>query len=97
MKEIFFALMISSSSAHALIIAEMYNKANGKIVITDEVCNLGGTAKLAYTTIPNGKTDLGCWVYDEDYIHIKWQEGNRLQSYPFELWDVKAKAKRNGI
>ena len=96
MKEIFFALMLSSSSAHALIIAEMFNKSNGKIVITDEACNLGGPSRLAYTTVPNGKTDLGCWAYDEEYIHIRWQDGNRLSSYPINDWTIKIRNK-NGI
>jgi len=96
MKQIFLALLITASSSHALIIAEMFNNTGGKIVITDEACNLGGTAKLAYATIPKGRTDLGCWVYDEEYIHIKWQEGNRLMSYPLLDWTIKVKNK-NGI
>ena len=93
MKQIFLALMITASSSHALIIAEMFNNTGGKIVITDEACNLGGNARLAYTTIPRGRTDLGCWAVDEEYIHIRWQEGNRMMSYPLQDWTLKIKNK----
>ena len=84
-------LVVSVSTAEAKIIAETYNQGGGKIVITDEKCR-DKTNLLAYAVTPSTSTLLGCWVHDENYIHIKWYD-NDLRSYPMELWQMKTQPK----
>jgi hypothetical protein len=96
MKQIFLALMITASSSHALIIAEQQNNANGLMVLTDEICE-NNTGRVAYSTIPNTETLLGCWNYDDNFVHIYWAQTRKLVSYPINSWKMKVKAKSNGI
>lgn len=84
-------LMVITLNAQAKVIAEMYNKGGGKIVITNDLCN-DNTNFLAYTTSGSIGTLVGCWNYDDSFVHIRWYDGD-LRSYPMELWVVKKKFK----
>jgi hypothetical protein len=78
------------TNAKAEVLAELSNKAGGKIVITTTKCST--TGNVAYTTHPSAETQMGCWVYDESFIHIQWSSDNKLSSYPYDGWVVKKKA-----
>ena len=88
MNKLLIALLIVSSSAHAESLFEANNNANGKLVLTDELCR-DGTNRLAYSTVQGYDTILGCWTADNSYVHIKWYEGS-LRSYNYNIWrDVR--------
>ena len=84
-------LMVITLNAQAKVIAEMYNKGGGKIVITNDRCN-DNKNYLAYATSNEIGTLMGCWAYDESFIHIRWYDGD-LRSYPIEAWVLKEKIK----
>ena len=74
-------------SVQAKVIAESSNKGGGKMVVTDELCN-DGKNKMAYSVMNGAQTLMGCWAYDDSYIHIRWYDGD-LRSYPLENWILK--------
>ena len=84
-------LLAASLNAEAKVIAEMTNRGGGKIVITNDLCN-DNKNYLAYTTSNEIGTMMGCWAYDESFIHIRWYDGD-LRSYPIEAWVLKEKIK----
>lgn len=77
-------------NARAEVLAETENKGGGKIVITTTKCT--GSGYVAYSTHPNANTLLGCWVYDESFIHIVWSDNGQVNSYPLSSWVMKKKA-----
>jgi hypothetical protein len=90
MKKLLLAIMLLLSlNAEAKVIAELANNGNGLIVITNEKCK-SSTGMVAYIQIPNFPTLLGCWTYDDDFVHIMWSDGD-LRLYPMNLWTMKEK------
>jgi hypothetical protein len=84
-------LVVSVSTAEAKIIAETNNNGGGKMVITDEKCR-DNVNLLAYSVHPKTSTLFGCWLHDDNYIHIKWYD-NDIRSYPIESWQLKVQPK----
>ena len=88
MSKLLIALLMVPLLGHAEALFETYNKAGGRIVLTDEYCR-DGAHKLAYSMMPNYPTLLGCWTADSQYVHIGWYDGD-LRSYPYSGWrDVR--------
>lgn len=79
--------MVASMTANAKTIAESKNKGGGKIVLTDEICS-DNKNLLAYSQVANASTLLGCWLTDDNFIHIRWDDGD-LRSYPYNAWVMK--------
>lgn len=80
------------TTVHAAPIMYLTNNANGKIVLTDESCIRGASGKLAYSTMPQGSTLIGCWTNDDIGIHILW-DGTDLRSYDYTNWILIKKDK----
>jgi len=93
MSKLLIALLIVSSTVQAESLFETYNKAGGKIVLTDELCR-DNKHKLAYSMMDGADTLLGCWSADSSYVHIGWYDGS-LRSYPYGIWNYTAKTKPN--
>lgn len=87
MKYLFGVVLLAFClTAQAKAVAELNNKGNGKIVITDESCRQKGF-KLAYTQMSGYPTLLGCWSMDNRFVHIMWYD-NDLRSYELEFWNL---------
>jgi hypothetical protein len=78
------------SNARAEVLAQTGNNLGGKIVITDVKCTTGA-GYVAYSTNPKGETLLGCWVHDDSFIHILWNNSNNPNSYPYNGWVMSKK------
>ena len=79
-------MLALSLTAVAKPIMYTMNDGGGKIVLTDENCKRG-MGKVAYSTHPTARTQLGCWTADDLAVHIQWN-GNDLRSYDYEGWYV---------
>lgn len=85
MKKIIILFSLFTSLAHAgpNAIAEMPNKAGGKIILTESLCP-NKTSRIAYSTKPDFPTMTGCWSWDELFIHIRWDIDGNISSFPIE-------------
>lgn len=83
MKNIIILIFLFCSSAYAgqNAVAEMPNKAGGKIILTESPCP-NRTSRIAYSTKPDSPTMTGCWAYDELFIHIRWDHDGQISSFP---------------
>lgn len=88
MKNLFIALLLISSSAHAEKYFELKNKAGGKIVLHAAECydKSRPSLKLATATAPSQKTEFGCWAYIGGEVHIVYEDGER-RSYPADQFN----------
>lgn len=84
MSRLLVALLLVIGVAQAEPIAETKNMGGGKIVLTNDKCT-NSNAFIAYSVMPNQPTLTGCWANDDEYIHIKWSDGD-LRSYPYNGW-----------
>lgn len=86
------ALLLLCLSAHvnAESIATLPNQADGKIVLTNEVCKDpdNGTVyeivKRSYNYSASGGTSEGCWIIEDETIVIIWflSTGRTKSRYP---------------
>ena len=91
MKRIIAAALLAISTAHAGILATLQNDGGGQIVLTDIACSSIQGAKVAYATSPKTNTLTGCWTIDEQYVHIFWDDDQKIRSYELFLWKVNKK------
>jgi hypothetical protein len=88
MKKILILISLVCGLANAATIATSPNNSGGQMILTDIKCKKSGF--VAYTTVPNGKTGFGCYFWDDNYIHVEWDEAG-VMSYPYSSWTFKAK------
>jgi hypothetical protein len=93
MSKLLIALLIVSSTVQAEALFETNNKANGKIVLTDEMCR-DNSHRLAYSMMPGYDTILGCWSADGSFVHVGWYDGS-LRSYPYGIWTEVKRTRPN--
>jgi hypothetical protein len=91
------------SMAQAAAIAEMPNRAGGKIVLTDEVCKHEGktydSLARAYNYSAEGYTTEGCFAIEDETVVVIWKDGsaNPRMRYPAENFTIiKRKGTRYG-
>lgn len=85
-------LLLASLSCHATTVATLENQLGGTINLTDENCT-GDQGLLVYSRSPEGRVGVvGCWIYDGDFIMVKWNDGN-VYSYPVDQVTITAKPK----
>ena len=89
-------LAFAWTTGHAAPIMYMANKAEGKIVLTNEACTKNASGRLAYSTMPNANTLIGCWAHDDIGIHILW-DGTDLRSYDYTNWIVINKEEKPSL
>lgn len=70
--------------ARADTFATTPNKGGGLIVLTTVKCSTR-SGLVAYSTMPSGSTQFGCWFYDENFVHITYNDGD-TRSYPKTVW-----------
>ena len=89
-------------TVYADAIAEMPNKAGGKIVLTDEVCRHEGKSydslNRAYNYSQEGYTSEGCFKVEDSTVVVVWKTGDgRTMRYPIASFTlVKQKTTRYG-
>ena len=103
MKKLLIALMLVSSIAESATFATMPNQANGKIVLTDELCKFDNQVydglNRAYNYGAAGYTNEGCWMVEDETIVVVWVGTKDKMRYPmanFTLnpnWKQKPKSK----
>lgn len=90
MKSIIAALALAATVATAGTVATTKNAAGAMAVLTDVRCEGSKNTFIAYTVYDGGKTLLGCWSMDDNFIIVRWDDGD-LRMYPFHIWDLKTK------
>lgn len=89
----FFVLLLFNLPAKADTFATTPNKGGGLIVLTTIKCS-ARNGLVAYSTHPQSSTQWGCWFYDENFVHVTYNDGD-TRSYPKTVWtfpNVKPKA-----
>ena len=87
------ALLIPSF-VQAAAIANMPNRAGGKIVLTDEACVHKGKRydglNRAYNYSTEGYTTEGCFIVEDDTVVVIWDDGtaNSKMRYPAENFTI---------
>jgi hypothetical protein len=71
----------------AAIIAVATDDFGERIVLTDDWTNAcAPTEYVAYAVERGGRTTWGCWVAEDDFLHITWQfVGGRTSHHVFSL------------
>jgi hypothetical protein len=99
MKKLFVGLCLISSVANAYNLAWMPNKANGKIVLTNEPCKDNKSGKT-YSTLnrifmytSEGYTMEGCFYITDDLVNAVWSNGQEMkyEIMDFTLYEKVAK------
>ena len=90
MKKMLMAgLLLLSLNVHASgIIAEMPNQGGGNISLTDIKCTTIKDTFIAYANSSSGRSILGCWASDEDYVLVRWSDGD-IRQYLIESFTIK--------
>jgi hypothetical protein len=92
MKNIIFITALFWGIAHAETIATAPNNANGKIVLTNEVCKFGEKVyeKLyrAYNYSSNGSNLEGCFYLEDETVVVVWAD-NTTYRYPATGFQIK--------
>ena len=91
MKALFLALLAVPSIALSEPIATAPNQGNGKIVLTNELCEVNGKvySKLsrAYNYISSGQSQEGCYYIEHDMVVVIWSDAStyRYEANRFTL------------
>jgi hypothetical protein len=86
-KQLTFLLCLLSfvNIAHAEAIAQSPNEGNGFIVLTNEVCKIGGKTfkelNRVYSYTARGDTQDGCFMLEDTTVVVVWESGNKKR-YP---------------
>lgn len=96
MRRFLLALLLAATAAHAGTVATASNKNGGIIVLSDVKCQGERDLFVAYSTVENSRTLMGCWTMDDNFIFIRWNDGD-VRTYPFEIWDIKTKKKGSSL
>lgn len=107
MKNLFYAMLVGSAfaaiihftpSARADAIASMPNQGGGKIVLTNEVCDINGkvykSLNRAYNYTDSGHSNDGCFAIEDETIIVIWkmQDGSpKKMRYPVENFTILKK------
>ena len=92
-------------SVKAEMVASMPNNANGKIVLTDEICKHNGKVyeKLnrAYNYGVTGYGSEGCWTTEDETVLVYWIDTDQKMRYPVSNFTInsnysKKKGSNNG-
>jgi hypothetical protein len=83
-------LLLSLSANAAGVIAEVLNEGGGSIALTDIKCTTIKDTFIAYSYLPNGKSVLGCWAYDESRVFVRWSDGD-IRSYDINVFNIPKK------
>ena len=77
MKSIIALMLLAlATQASAEKFLEQPNKAGGKMILTTDVCPGSPSLRRMMSTVPNGKTMLGCWGYISGEIHVRYDDGD---------------------
>ena len=91
LKHLAAAALLAVSAAHADTVATSVNDAGGLMVLSDVKCSGERNLFVAYTVVPSSsRTLMGCWTMDDNFIFIRWSDGD-VRTYPFSMWDIKKK------
>ena len=93
MKKLLLTLLLAVGVAQAATVATTKNEAGGMAVLTDLPCEGRKDTFIAYTVYSGSRTLFGCWAMDDNFIFIRWSDGD-VRTYPFHIWDIKTK--KNG-
>ena len=89
MRNLALTLLLACASVQADTVATANNRAGGTTVLTDVPCKKEG-GFYAYSQVPTGNTQFGCWWSDDAMVHITWSDGD-VRSYPFNVFVVNHK------
>ena len=99
MKKLLLGLLLVSGLAQSATFATMPNQANGKIVLTDEVCKLDNqvfdSLMRAYNYGSTGYTSEGCWMMEDETVVVVWVGGKERMRYPAANFTLSPKYKQN--
>lgn len=99
MRKLLLALILVSTASYSATFATMPNQANGKIVLTDEVCKLGNEVfdnlMRAYNYGSAGYTSEGCWIMEDETVVVVWVGGKEKMRYPAANFTLSPKYKQN--
>ena len=103
MRKLLGCLLFVPILAQAGAIAEMPNRAGGKIVLTDEVCRHEGkiydNLARAYNYTTAGYSSEGCFFIEDETVVVIWAlaSGAKRMRYPAENFTIiKKKGTRYG-
>ena len=100
---VLLGLLSAVTVARAEVVATQPNQANGKIVLTDEICKYNGQVfdkiNRAYNYGSAGYTSEGCWSIEDDTVIVYWIDTNQKMRYPITAFTMNpnySKRKNNG-
>lgn len=100
---VLLGLLSAVTVARAEVVATQPNQANGKIVLTDEICKYNGQVfdkiNRAYNYGSAGYTSEGCWSIEDETVVVYWIDTNQKMRYPITAFTMNpnySKRKNNG-
>jgi len=73
----------------AIILATSPNASGGRMALTNEQCT--DTTYIAISFAENGDTISGCWISQQDYVFVKWEDGT-VKTYPASSFTLTKEA-----
>lgn len=90
MKKLLLVLLLAYSSVRAEPYLSAANEGGGEIILTTYTVASCDGLKAMYSMLPSGVVYHGCWVYINEKIHVKYEDGER-RVYPIDNFVVKGK------
>ena len=78
MKSLLFAAVVVLNSVQisdAQEVGRYWNKTGGAIIMDEAKCD--NEMRVAYATSANGAVTYGCWLFHDNMIHGRWENGSR--------------------
>lgn len=95
MKKLLLALLFCVSSVHAEVVATLPNKAGDYMYFTNTRCDDNKPYwKIVYSVMSGGTSIFGCWFYDSNMVHVRWNSGG---TSAFSVNDLTIKAPKGSI
>lgn len=84
------ALAILAGNTMADTFAISGNTGGGQIILTDKQGNCNAGSKMAYSRVPGGSAIYGCWSMPDDWILVRWSDGD-FRMYDPRNFDLQGK------
>lgn len=84
------ALAIIAGNTMADTVAISSNTGGGQIILSDRQGNCAVGSKMAYSRIPGGSAIHGCWSLPDEWILVRWSDGD-LRMYDPRNFETQGK------
>lgn len=91
--------LLTVKSAKAETVAASSNTGGGQIMLTDMSGTCPSGSKVAFSRVTGGAAIMGCWTANDEWIFVRWSDGDFRMYDPrnFQMQGKYAKPKGTAL